>query len=91
MAKSCPECGSPMNRFITGWKCMNVKAHAAARRRRAGPPKGHSRWMKRTPPRPKGKGLWVLTDCPNCENGRRRNPARCPMCDTYGKIWTIEN
>lgn len=86
-AKSCPECGSPMTRYVTGWKCMNVKAHAAARRRRAGPARGFTR-KSRIPPRPKGKG-WDLTDCPTCENGRRFNKKRCAMCKKAGKIWTI--
>ena len=89
MARACPECGSPMTRFITGWKCMNVKAHAAARRRRAGPAKGYTWKRPRAPPRPKGRG-WVLTDCPRCENGRRFSKKRCTMCDRYGKLWTIK-
>ena len=89
MVKLCPECRQPMTRYITGWRCMNVKAHAkAARRRGAGNnPAGNNQW----PRKPKGKGRWVLTDCPTCENGRRFNKKKCRLCKKRGKIWTIKD
>ena len=88
MAKLCPECRQPMRKYLTGWKCMNFKAHARATRRRGAGnnPTGRNQW----PPRPKSKGRWVLTDCPTCENGRRFDKKRCKLCKKKGKIWTIK-
>jgi hypothetical protein len=88
MAKLCPECHQPMRKFLTGWKCMNVKAHARSRRggSKGNNPAGSNQW----PPRPKTKGQWVLTDCPTCENGRRFDKKRCKLCKKKGKIWTIK-
>jgi uncharacterized OB-fold protein len=78
-----------MTRYVTGWKCMNVKAHAAARRTRGVKnPSGTNQY--KDPPRPKEKGRWVLTDCPTCGNGRIFDKKRCTLCKKKGKIWTIK-
>lgn len=93
MAKPCPDCRQPMTWFLTGWKCMNVKAHARSRHggSKGNNPTGVNKWTKtrRVPPKPKKKGPWVLTQCPTCENGRRFNPKRCRACGGYGRMWTI--
>jgi hypothetical protein len=87
MGKRCPDCGQPMVRYVTGWKCMNVKAHAKSRR---GGSKGNNKTGENQfPRRPRAKGKWVLTDCPNCENGRRFNKKKCQTCKKKGRIWTI--
>ena len=89
MAKLCPECRQPMTRFFTGWKCMNVKAHARSRRggSKGNNPGGANQYV---PAKPKSKGPWVLTDCPTCQNGRRFNKKKCRLCKGKGRMWTIK-
>jgi len=85
----CDVCGSPMKRYVTGWKCVNVKAHSkAGSRGQRNPVKPgqvrNPRGTNQTKDKIPGSRKAV---CSMCENGKRRKKKGCRMCKGRGWVW----
>ena len=90
MGRRCDVCGSPMTRFVTGWKCMNVKAHARAQHAGVKAKRGlvrNPRGVNQTKGKLKGE---KKADCSMCENGKRRPRKGCTMCKGRGWVWATK-
>jgi len=81
-------CGLPMTQYATGWKCMNVKAHARALRfaKQRGLVR-NPRGVNHTKGKIKGEHKAM---CSLCENGKRKPRKGCTMCKGRGWVWATK-